>query len=282
MDRGAQAELLANVERGVLRLMRLIDNLLESVRIESGQLSIRRQPVDLGDVVREAARRCSARCWRSGAHAPARSTAGGCAMDSAVVGDAQRLVQVLVNLLSNAIKFAPEGSAIRIGAARGVAQQIEIWVEDDGPGVPGGDRRRDLRALPARRAAPSRTRRAWGSDCGSCKSIVERHGGSIARRAHRRQRTRFTRQPARRGRHGHPGATMKILVVDDDADMLAVTGFALQQAGYLVVQANTYGTALGTFRAEQPDLAILDINLPGGSGFDLCAAIRRESRRCRS
>jgi DNA-binding response OmpR family regulator len=70
---------------------------------------------------------------------------------------------------------------------------------------------------------------------------------------------------------------MKILVVDDDADMLAVTGFALQQAGYLVVKATTFGTAIGTFRAELPDLAILDINLPGGSGFDLCASLRRES-----
>ena len=70
---------------------------------------------------------------------------------------------------------------------------------------------------------------------------------------------------------------MKVLVVDDDADMLAVTGFALQQAGYLVVKATTFGNALGTFRAELPDCAILDINLPGGSGFDLCAALRRES-----
>jgi DNA-binding response OmpR family regulator len=71
---------------------------------------------------------------------------------------------------------------------------------------------------------------------------------------------------------------VKILLVDDDPDMLAVTGFALQQAGMLVVRANSYGTALATWRAEQPDLAILDINLPGGSGFDLCAAIRREAR----
>ena len=70
---------------------------------------------------------------------------------------------------------------------------------------------------------------------------------------------------------------MKILVVDDDPDMLAVTGFALQQAGYLVVRANSFGTALATFRQEQPDGAILDINLPGGSGFELCAAFRKES-----
>jgi len=70
---------------------------------------------------------------------------------------------------------------------------------------------------------------------------------------------------------------MKILLVDDDADLLAVTAFALQQAGMLVVKASSFQSALAVFRAEQPDLAILDINLPGGSGFDLCQALRRES-----
>ncbi len=70
---------------------------------------------------------------------------------------------------------------------------------------------------------------------------------------------------------------MKLLVVDDDADLLAVVSFALRQAGFVVVQANSYGTALAEFRNEQPSLAILDINLPGGSGFDLCEAIRRVS-----
>jgi DNA-binding response OmpR family regulator len=70
---------------------------------------------------------------------------------------------------------------------------------------------------------------------------------------------------------------VKLLVVDDDADMLAVVGFALRQAGFPVVSANSYGTALKTFRTEQPDLAILDINLPGGSGFELCGLLRKES-----
>lgn len=71
---------------------------------------------------------------------------------------------------------------------------------------------------------------------------------------------------------------MKILLVDDDLDMLAVTAFALQQAGMLVVKASNYHTALQVFHSERPDLAILDINIPGGSGFELCQALRRESQ----
>jgi DNA-binding response OmpR family regulator len=71
---------------------------------------------------------------------------------------------------------------------------------------------------------------------------------------------------------------MKILVVDDDSDLLALVGFALSQAGFVVVKAVDVPSALRVFAAESPDLAILDINLPGGSGFEICEAIRKQSR----
>jgi DNA-binding response OmpR family regulator len=71
---------------------------------------------------------------------------------------------------------------------------------------------------------------------------------------------------------------MKILAVDDDPDLLALVGFALSQAGFVVVKAVDVPSALRVFAQESPDLAILDINLPGGSGFDVCAAIRKQSR----
>ncbi len=71
---------------------------------------------------------------------------------------------------------------------------------------------------------------------------------------------------------------MKILAVDDDPDLLALVGFALTQAGFVVVRGVDVTSAMRKFNAESPDLAILDINLPGGSGFDICEAIRRQSR----
>jgi DNA-binding response OmpR family regulator len=71
---------------------------------------------------------------------------------------------------------------------------------------------------------------------------------------------------------------VKILIVDDDADLLALVGFALTQAGYLVLKAPDARTALQRYAAESPDLAILDINLPDGSGFEICEAIRAQSK----
>ncbi|HKE44825.1 MAG TPA: response regulator transcription factor [Steroidobacteraceae bacterium] len=70
---------------------------------------------------------------------------------------------------------------------------------------------------------------------------------------------------------------MKILVADDDADLLALIGFALSQSSYLVVKASDGAAALRLFDAELPDLVILDINMPGASGFQVCQAIRTRS-----
>ena len=70
---------------------------------------------------------------------------------------------------------------------------------------------------------------------------------------------------------------MKLLVVDDDPDLLALVAFALTNAGYVVVKAADAPEALRVFDAELPDLVILDINLPTGSGFDVCKSIRGRS-----
>ncbi len=70
---------------------------------------------------------------------------------------------------------------------------------------------------------------------------------------------------------------MKLLVVDDDPDLLALVAFALTNAGYAVVKARDTAEALAVFDAELPNLVILDINLPSGSGFDVCKAIRARS-----
>jgi DNA-binding response OmpR family regulator len=71
---------------------------------------------------------------------------------------------------------------------------------------------------------------------------------------------------------------MKVLLVDDDLDLLTVTSFALQQAGFLVVTAPDGPAALEVFRREQPDVAVLDINMPRMNGFELAQKLRERSR----
>jgi DNA-binding response OmpR family regulator len=71
---------------------------------------------------------------------------------------------------------------------------------------------------------------------------------------------------------------MKILIADDDQDLLALIGFTLGQAGYLIIKASDGAAALKLFEAEAPDLVLLDINMPHASGFQVCEAIRKKSR----
>jgi DNA-binding response OmpR family regulator len=71
---------------------------------------------------------------------------------------------------------------------------------------------------------------------------------------------------------------MKILVVDDDLSLLSLVTFALRQAGYLAIEAGDGGEAITAFEREQPDLVILDVNLPGPSGFEVLRHIRTQAR----
>jgi DNA-binding response OmpR family regulator len=71
---------------------------------------------------------------------------------------------------------------------------------------------------------------------------------------------------------------MKVLIADDDRDLLELIGFALTQAGFFVLKAADGTAALRMFEAEAPDLLVLDINMPGATGFQVCAAVRARSR----
>ena len=169
-----QGKLLLNVERGVLRLMRLIDNLLESVRIESGQLSLREQNVDLEATAREATELLGPLLEQSALKVTIDFGALG---GRTVPGDAQRLQQVFVNLLSNAAKYAPSDTTICIGAQQR-GSQVEVWVEDAGPGLPPGDPEslfeRFRRGESSEPDAPGLGLGLW-----IVRSIVERHAGSV-------------------------------------------------------------------------------------------------------
>ena len=164
--------LLDAAEAGTSRLERLIENLLESVRIESGQLAVRRTEVDLEEVVEEAVSTAAPLLAKRGQRLE---------LDlpyplPAILGDPQRLVQVLVNLLSNASKFSPAGSEVRVAGAVGTGEVI-LWVEDEGPGL-GAEALEGL-GQRFRRGRAAGEPREEGSGLGLwiSRSIVERHGG---------------------------------------------------------------------------------------------------------
>jgi signal transduction histidine kinase len=185
----SQAELqtlVDSLQRGTLRLTRLIDNLLESVRIESGQLGIRRQPVALAQVVEDAAEMLAALFTQR------RQTLDVDLPENLplVEGDGPRLTQVFVNLLANANKFGPEDSRIRVGGEAGDGA-VRVWVEDEGPGAPGLEQASIFDRF-YRAADQEPEPRGLGLGLWIVRSIVERHGGTVAAGRSPEGRTRFT------------------------------------------------------------------------------------------
>ncbi|HKH47412.1 MAG TPA: ATP-binding protein, partial [Thermoanaerobaculia bacterium] len=182
--------LVLSLERGSLRLTQLVDNLLESVRIEAGHASLRRSPVALDEVMEEAVEMTAPLLAQRGQRLE---------VDlpyplPEVEGDAPRLTQVFVNLLANAQKFAPADSLVRIGGE--VRPEVVIlWVEDEGPGIPGGAGRslfeRFVRAPGRDDNEPEQS--GMGLGLWIVQSIVERHGGTVeARREGAGTRVRLT------------------------------------------------------------------------------------------
>ena len=186
LDPQARRDLVLSLERGTVRLTRLIDNLLESVRIESGQLGLRRQSVVLPEVVEQARGLVEAILVQRRQDLLVELPENLPAVD----GDGPRLTQVFVNLLANASKFAPEGSTIRIGA-RPRDGQMEAWVEDEGVGVPDlADGSIFDRFYRGKDEEPEPS--GLGLGLWIVKSIVERHGGQVSAGRTTEGRTRFS------------------------------------------------------------------------------------------
>ena len=166
-------QLVRAQQRGTLRLTQLIDNLLESARIEAGHHTIRRQAVALDEVVEEALeltkplldqRQQLVQLDLPYPLPPIR-------------GDARRLTQVFVNLLGNATKFAPERSTIVIGGAV-TATMVALWVVDEGPGLPVKSGQELFQRF-VRASGDEPEQSGVGLGLWLVKSIVERHGGRV-------------------------------------------------------------------------------------------------------
>jgi signal transduction histidine kinase/HAMP domain-containing protein len=175
MSVDGQRELVSSLHRGTQRLAWLIDNLLESVRIEAGQLAIRHQDVVLDDVIVAARELIEPLIAQRGQRIEVEVDAG----VPVIRGDQQRLAQVLVNLLANANKFAPEGSVIHIGALSRDGGGLAFWVEDEGVAAPGIEDARLFEQFRRVDGDADRDETGLGLGLFIVRSIVERHGGTV-------------------------------------------------------------------------------------------------------
>ncbi|HEY2923423.1 MAG TPA: MASE1 domain-containing protein [Candidatus Eisenbacteria bacterium] len=300
LDPATTTRAVETINRNVKIQSHLISDILDISRMTSGQVELKMQPVHLAaviegalDTMRPTARAKNVSLERALEPIP-----------RPVLGDPDRLSQIVWNLVSNAIKFAPEGGrvVVRLDQEDSAAR---IRVEDDGPGI-------DPEFLPHvferfRQKDSSRTRRYGGLGLGLAivRRLVELHGGGVS--ASNRESGKgavftvslpmtevlplrgagspdLSAEPAKAGtaetgpdpggRAGLPLRGARILLVEDDQDSRELIAMFLSRCGAEVAAVGSSSEAFTSLASRRPDVVVSDIAMPGESGYDLIEKLR--------
>ncbi len=267
------------------RLVRIINDILDVAKIESGNVTLNRKACQVADLVRTSIQVVEG---------PARGaqvtlSASLPAKLPPVLVDSDRIVQALVNLLSNAVKFAPPNSTVTVGATvdEGV---VKITVADQGDGIAPENLARLFRKFQQVDASSSRRRGGTGLGLVITKTLVELHGGRIWVNSEPKKGTTFTftlpvapaesavaLAPVAANKDGSARlAVRRVLVVDDDDDFRAVMRKQLTRAGYVVLDARDGASALHVARTTHPDVITVDLMMPGLDGWSFIERLREE------
>ncbi len=286
LDPASAERALDAIERSTKTLGQLIEDLLDVSRIVTGKLRLVARPVRVQAVVRAAMEAVEAAALAKSVTLETRIEAD----LPAVMGDPDRLQQVLWNLLSNGIKFTPKGGRVTVTVA-GRNSEVTLTVADTGAGI----KREFLPHVFERfRQAESSTNRAYGGlglGLAIVRHLVELHGGSVAVQSEGEgQGATFSvrlpvavttrsaeRAPAAVSTDGPVGQSLsglRLVIVDDEADAREVMRFMLERGGARVRTADSAAQALDAIREEQPDLLISDIGMPVEDGYVLARRLR--------
>ena len=285
-DRKVMEEAHSMVERQLAQMVRLVDDLLDVNRITRGTLELRRESVELASIVQSAVE-TSRPLIEAGRHlltvdlpiTPVRISA-----------DPMRLTQVLLNLLNNASKYTPRGGRIWL-TAKVEGTEVVISCRDNGIGIPPDMLERVFTMFAQIDNALDRAQGGLGVGLSLVKSLVELHGGRVtARSAGPGKGSEFELRlpmlasevrpaaPAAATARPVPNAGMqrRILVVDDNQDSADSSAMVMELMGHATATAYSGEQALEVGESFQPDVMLLDIGLPGMSGYDVARRVRAE------
>jgi PAS domain S-box-containing protein len=269
------------LERQLRQLTRLVDDLLEIARITQGRLELRRQPLALADVVGGAVD-AAAPLMQARRH---RFTASLPDAPLQMVGDAARLTQVVLNLLNNAAQYTPEGGRIELVLQRDGDEAV-IRVRDDGIGLAAEHLPHIFDMFSQVQPALERTHGGLGVGLSLVKALAGLHGGSVGARSDGpgrgsefELRLPLPAQPPAAvepvaAPAGEEGPAWRVMVVDDNPDAAESLALLLELQGHEVRTAHDGPGAVALAREYRPGLAIVDIGLPGLSGYEVARRIR--------
>jgi signal transduction histidine kinase len=273
------------IERQVQHLTRLVDDLLDVSRIGRGKIELRKAVVDLAAVVSQAVETARP-LLEERRHTLTVSVAPDALR---VKADATRLAQVVANLLTNAAKYTDAGGQVWLTVEQQEGEAV-VRVEDTGRGIPAGMLARVFDLFTQVDAALDRVEGGLGIGLTLVRSLVEMHGGTVeALSDGPGQGSEFVvrlpvlvegpeaaREAPAGGSEGVPGPSRRVLVVDDNRDAADSLALLLKLMGHEVRTAYDGPAALQEARAWRPEVVLLDIGLPGMTGYEVARRLREE------
>jgi signal transduction histidine kinase/CheY-like chemotaxis protein len=276
------------IDRQVHHMSRLVSDLLEAARAQNGQIKLQRTSLDLRSIIEHAVDLM--RPVFEGKHQRLRMTLPEAPVS--VEGDATRLEQVFTNLLSNANKYTPERGDIEISLGTGLIDEAArcaiVQVVDNGEGIEAElvPRLFELFAQADRSLAHSQG--GLGIGLSLVRTLVEMHGGQVSMRSEGRGsgstfevRIPLARTPLDRETLSESLPSLqsvarqrRVLVVEDNQDIRESSCELLSMAGFEVTGVSTGSEALEKAPAFDPSVVLLDVGLPGLSGYDVARRLR--------
>jgi len=279
LDQTAMARALETIERNAHIQEQLIADILDVSRIVTGKLRLNLRAIELSPIIDAAVDAIRPTAGAKGITVDCQTEATG-----AVLGDTDRLQQVLWNLLANAIKFTPRSGRVTISSGR-VGANATIKIVDTGEGM--GPELLPFVFDRFRQGDGSSTRPHGGLGLGLSivRHIVELHGGQVQAWSEGANRgsTFQVQLPVRAVQHVEsaidlalePSLTgLNVLVVDDEADAREIVSTALAQCGARTAAVASAREAMQMIADFRPDVVVSDIAMPGEDGYSLVRNIR--------
>jgi PAS domain S-box-containing protein len=284
--RDDQRESLGHILAGAQHLLALINEVLDIAAMEAGRMPLSLEPVAAADVVAEATALIQPLADQQGIQlaSPARSCT------DHVVSDRQGLLQVLLNLLSNAVKYNREKGSVELACEQVAGERLRIKVTDTGPGIPPGSVERLF--VPFDRLGSERTSiEGTGLGLSLTKRLTEAMGGTLGVASTVGQGTTFwvelprSESPTERAEplpeHEPEGErpALRVLYIEDNLSNLQLVEHVLRRRPDVkLISAMRPQLGLDLAAQHQPDLILLDLNLPDMSGEEVLRRLRAGSR----
>jgi PAS domain S-box-containing protein len=274
-----QQRFLSIIKNNADRLTALIGDLLDMSRIETGRLKLSLESVDLIQVIHEVVESMRTQIEGKGLDLKLELPAEA----PTITGDRSRLIQVVTNLVSNAFKYTDQGwIRVCLSPLRGA---VRLDVADSGIGISGDDLGKIFERFYRANTPVMDGRGGTGLGLAIAKQLVEMHGGRVWVKSELNVGSTFTVILPTAAQElplslvtELPAGAKKVLVVDDERDIVALLRHQLGTHGYHVLTASTGAQAIARAIEEQPDLITLDILLPDRHGFEVLRELKSDAR----